>query len=116
MTIKYGGKYVDNKLYSKYYFVFLKKLSLFTFVLRLHINNIQESDRGWYMCQINTDPMVSERGFLEVVGKIIYLYITYKYLSILRTQLFIYYRYPSANAFFVADKKPRYVKFALWES
>ena len=22
------------------------------------------------------------------------------------------YRYPSANAFFVADKKPRYVKFA----
>ena len=70
MTIKYGGKYVDNKLYSKYCFVFKKKLSLFTFVLRLHINNIQESDRGWYMCQINTDPMVSERGFLEVVGKI----------------------------------------------
>ena len=51
--------------------MFLKKLNLFTFVLRLHINNIQESDRGWYMCQINTDPMVSERGFLEVVGKII---------------------------------------------
>ena len=76
MTIKYGGKYVDNKLYSKYCFVFKKILSLFTFVLRLHINNIQESDRGWYMCQINTDPMVSERGFLEVVGKIIYLTIS----------------------------------------
>ena len=27
-----------------------------------------------------------------------------------------YYRYPLVNAFFVADKKPRYVKFALWES
>ena len=26
------------------------------------------------------------------------------------------YSCPSANAFFVADKKPRYVKFALWES
>ena len=34
---------------------------------RLHINNVQESDRGWYMCQVNTDPMRSERGFLEVV-------------------------------------------------
>ena len=38
-------------------------------IWRLHINNIQESDRGWYMCQVNTDPMRSERGFLEVVGK-----------------------------------------------
>ena len=38
-------------------------------IWRLHINNVQESDRGWYMCQINTDPMVSERGFLEVGGK-----------------------------------------------
>lgn len=36
-------------------------------IWRLHINNIQESDRGWYMCQVNTDPMRSERGFLEVV-------------------------------------------------
>ena len=24
----------------------------------LHLNSAQESDRGWYMCQINTDPMV----------------------------------------------------------
>ncbi len=24
----------------------------------LHLNSVQESDRGWYMCQINTDPMV----------------------------------------------------------
>ena len=39
-------------------------------IWRLHINNVQESDRGWYMCQINTYPMVSARGFLEVNGKV----------------------------------------------
>lgn len=33
----------------------------------LHINNVQETDRGWYMCQINTDPMVHKSGYLEVV-------------------------------------------------
>jgi hypothetical protein len=33
----------------------------------LHINNVQETDRGWYMCQINTDPMVHRSGYLEVV-------------------------------------------------
>ena len=36
---------------------------------RLHLNKVQESDKGWYMCQINTDPMRSERGYLKVVGK-----------------------------------------------
>lgn len=34
----------------------------------LHIRDVQESDRGWYMCQINTDPMKSQAGFLNVVG------------------------------------------------
>ncbi|XP_025833290.1 neurotrimin-like [Agrilus planipennis] len=33
----------------------------------LHIRNVKESDRGWYMCQINTDPMKSQVGFLDVV-------------------------------------------------
>uniref|UniRef100_T1JLT6 Ig-like domain-containing protein n=1 Tax=Strigamia maritima TaxID=126957 RepID=T1JLT6_STRMM len=33
----------------------------------LHINNVQESDRGYYMCQINTVPMRSVQGYLEVV-------------------------------------------------
>merc|ERR1719300_594641 len=33
----------------------------------LHMNSVQESDRGWYMCQINTDPMVHRSGYLEVV-------------------------------------------------
>ncbi|XP_022248201.1 lachesin-like, partial [Limulus polyphemus] len=33
----------------------------------LHIRNIQEDDRGYYMCQINTEPMISVRGFLDVL-------------------------------------------------
>ncbi|XP_043261273.1 lachesin-like [Colletes gigas] len=33
----------------------------------LHIREVRESDRGRYMCQINTDPMKSQTGYLEVV-------------------------------------------------
>ncbi|XP_059049728.1 lachesin-like [Achroia grisella] len=33
----------------------------------LHIKNVQEEDRGQYMCQINTDPMKSQMGSLDVV-------------------------------------------------
>ncbi|KAL7637790.1 UNVERIFIED_CONTAM: hypothetical protein RMT77_011402 [Armadillidium vulgare] len=32
----------------------------------LHIRKVQEEDRGPYMCQINTDPMRSQIGYLEV--------------------------------------------------
>ncbi|XP_018565139.1 lachesin-like [Anoplophora glabripennis] len=32
----------------------------------LHIRNVQEEDRGQYMCQINTDPMKSQVGLLDV--------------------------------------------------
>lgn len=35
---------------------------------QLRIKDIKESDRGWYMCQINTDPMKSQMGYLDVVG------------------------------------------------
>ncbi|KAH0811456.1 hypothetical protein GEV33_011335 [Tenebrio molitor] len=35
----------------------------------LHIKEVRESDRGWYMCQINTDPMKSQVGYLDVVGE-----------------------------------------------
>ena len=38
-------------------------------VWSLNIRNVEESDRGWYMCQINTDPMRSRQGYLQVVGK-----------------------------------------------
>lgn len=34
----------------------------------LQIRDVRESDRGWYMCQINTDPMKSQVGYLDVVG------------------------------------------------
>ncbi len=37
-------------------------------IWRLHLERAQETDRGWYMCQVNTDPMRSQKGFLEVVG------------------------------------------------
>ncbi|KAK9881845.1 hypothetical protein WA026_018032 [Henosepilachna vigintioctopunctata] len=33
----------------------------------LHIKEVKESDKGWYMCQINTDPMKSQVGYLNVV-------------------------------------------------
>lgn len=36
-------------------------------VWNLHIKNVQEEDRGQYMCQINTDPMQSQMGYLDVV-------------------------------------------------
>lgn len=37
----------------------------------LHIRDTREDDRGWYMCQVNTDPMSSNTGFLEIVGELI---------------------------------------------
>ncbi|XP_011064553.1 PREDICTED: lachesin-like [Acromyrmex echinatior] len=33
----------------------------------LHINSVQQDDRGYYMCQVNTNPMISQVGFLQVV-------------------------------------------------
>ncbi|XP_047527216.1 protein amalgam-like isoform X2 [Vanessa atalanta] len=36
-------------------------------VWNLHIKNVREEDRGQYMCQINTDPMKSQMGYLDVV-------------------------------------------------
>ncbi|KAI4481189.1 hypothetical protein M0804_009815, partial [Polistes exclamans] len=33
----------------------------------LHIKKTQESDRGWYMCQVNTDPMRYKQGYVQVV-------------------------------------------------
>ncbi|KAF8764733.1 Lachesin like protein [Argiope bruennichi] len=33
----------------------------------LHITNVQEQDRGSYMCQINTVPMKKQIGYLDVV-------------------------------------------------
>lgn len=35
----------------------------------LHIKEVDENDKGFYMCQINTEPMVSQMGYLDVMGK-----------------------------------------------
>lgn len=34
----------------------------------LHVNQAQQDDRGYYMCQVNTNPMISQVGYLQVVG------------------------------------------------
>lgn len=43
----------------------------------LHISEVQERDKGEYMCQINTSPMKSQTGYIEVVGKSNSTYIQY---------------------------------------
>ena len=35
----------------------------------LKLDVVQRNDSGIYMCQINTDPMMSIMGYLEVLGK-----------------------------------------------
>lgn len=37
----------------------------------LHLNDVQESDRGRYLCQINTAATKTQSGYLNIVGKII---------------------------------------------
>ncbi|CAL4140402.1 unnamed protein product, partial [Meganyctiphanes norvegica] len=32
----------------------------------LKISDVKPTDRGSYMCQVNTDPMMSQTGFLDV--------------------------------------------------
>lgn len=38
-------------------------------IWQLRIKDVKETDRGWYMCQINADPMKSQTGYLDVVGE-----------------------------------------------
>ncbi|XP_050541937.1 lachesin-like isoform X2 [Daktulosphaira vitifoliae] len=33
----------------------------------LHVKGAQPEDRGYYMCQVNTNPMISQVGYLQVV-------------------------------------------------
>ncbi|RWS15612.1 lachesin-like protein [Dinothrombium tinctorium] len=33
----------------------------------LHVKDVREYDRGYYMCQINTEPMTSQTGFLDIL-------------------------------------------------
>ncbi|KAG8294313.1 hypothetical protein J6590_105812, partial [Homalodisca vitripennis] len=32
----------------------------------LHVTGAQQEDRGYYMCQVNTNPMISQVGYLQV--------------------------------------------------
>ena len=32
----------------------------------LHIKNVKKSDKGWYMCQLNTNKMMTRTAFLDV--------------------------------------------------
>ncbi|EGI66337.1 Lachesin [Acromyrmex echinatior] len=34
---------------------------------KLHVTNVQPNDSGTYMCQVNTDPMRSQTGYMKVV-------------------------------------------------
>ncbi|XP_046746079.1 lachesin-like isoform X1 [Diprion similis] len=33
----------------------------------LHVSGVQQQDRGYYMCQVNTNPMISQVGYLQVI-------------------------------------------------
>lgn len=55
----------------------------------LHIRMVEEEDRGWYMCQINTDPMRSRKGYLQVVGGFLLL------LRVIKTLLLFIYSFNS---------------------
>lgn len=41
----------------------------------LHINNVQEEDKGRYMCQINTVTAKTQFGYLNVVGKLYFMFV-----------------------------------------
>ena len=34
----------------------------------LHVTHVTEEDRGHYMCQVNTEKMISQTGYLQVLG------------------------------------------------
>lgn len=61
----------------------------------LKIKDVKESDMGWYMCQINTDPMKSQVAYLDVVGKwlINILSCHNDYVYIYSIQLYTFTRY-----------------------
>lgn len=47
----------------------------------LHINNVQQEDRGRYMCQINTITAKTQIGYLNVVGKSCLLWNVHKCIT-----------------------------------
>ena len=37
----------------------------------LHVKRVTEQDRGNYMCQVNSNQMISQTGYLQVVGELL---------------------------------------------
>ena len=72
VTISYeAGSKVNNAANTGNYEVtgtILNTLDVTNGTWNLHIRNLKESDRGCYMCQINTSPMVSKIGCLDILG------------------------------------------------
>ncbi|XP_029848041.2 lachesin [Ixodes scapularis] len=56
---------IHQQVISRNYRISLSTSDNRNFVL--HIKNVQESDKGGYMCQINTSPMMSQVGYLDVL-------------------------------------------------
>lgn len=55
----------------------------------LHIANVQEEDKGRYMCQINTVTAKTQFGYLHVVGECFCATIQAKFLEILTIFVFL---------------------------
>ncbi|XP_022239594.1 lachesin-like [Limulus polyphemus] len=56
---------IHDHVITRNYRISLSHVDSRNFVL--HIKNVKESDRGGYMCQLNTAPMMSQVGYLDVV-------------------------------------------------
>ena len=48
----------------------------------LKITNVKPSDRGFYMCQLNSDPMMTQKGIFEVKSGSCLQVSTYLFLAI----------------------------------
>ena len=60
-----SGNYISPM--SKRFLVLLAS-TLFLLLFSSFFPLVNQVDRGWYMCQLNTDPMRSQKGYIEVQG------------------------------------------------
>ena len=54
-------------------FLVLLASTLFLLLFSSFFPLVNQVDRGWYMCQLNTDPMRSQKGYIEVQGTYVLL-------------------------------------------
>lgn len=55
----------------------------------LHVKNAEAEDRGYYMCQVNTNPMISQVGYLQVVGMLYLFYLCISFFILLFLSSFL---------------------------